>query len=164
MRVGITGTCFIQKIYAPSSSLSEEEEGVYIFWMKQVPVVGMPFTAKHYFFINLRVLFGDFFSMIRQIQALPLSPNWSWENVIVTFVLGKYLSWIVFHHTTILVLFLIMWTWKFEKKKWKCHDSQCWYCYQICPNPLMIMKKKDHMKFVNYFNNVVSVFQIFGYI
>ena len=54
-----TGTCFIQKIYAPSSSLLnlikeeegayifkeeegayifKEEEGAYIFWMKQVPV------------------------------------------------------------------------------------------------------------------------------
>ena len=35
-----TGTCFIQKIYAPSSSLllNKEEEGAYIFWMKQVPV------------------------------------------------------------------------------------------------------------------------------
>jgi hypothetical protein len=51
-----TGTCFIQKIYAPSSNKrkilrrsgegvkgrclpwSKEEEGAYIFWMKQVPV------------------------------------------------------------------------------------------------------------------------------
>jgi hypothetical protein len=48
-----TGTCFIQKIYAPSSSLTQalvsfkkymppalpytkEEQGAYIFWMKQV--------------------------------------------------------------------------------------------------------------------------------
>ena len=27
MRVEITGICFIKKIYAPSSSLSKEEEG-----------------------------------------------------------------------------------------------------------------------------------------
>ena len=48
------GTCFIQKIYAPSSSLqnicpflfSKEEEGAYIFWMKQVPVV-MPSSVTH---------------------------------------------------------------------------------------------------------------------
>ena len=33
-----TGTCFIQKIYAPSSFLSKGEEGAYIFWMKQMPV------------------------------------------------------------------------------------------------------------------------------
>jgi hypothetical protein len=31
LRVALTGTCFIQKIYAPSSSLSKEEEGAYIF-------------------------------------------------------------------------------------------------------------------------------------
>ena len=31
MRDWTTGTCFIQKIYAPSSSLSKEEEGAYIF-------------------------------------------------------------------------------------------------------------------------------------
>ena len=63
-----TGTCFIQKIYAPSSSalvsfkkymppssslqnicpllFSKEEEGAYIFWMKQVPVV-MPSSVTH---------------------------------------------------------------------------------------------------------------------
>jgi hypothetical protein len=61
-----TGTCFIQKIYAPSSSAlvsfnicpppplpykiyapsSSEEEGAYIFWMKQVPVV-MPSSVTH---------------------------------------------------------------------------------------------------------------------
>ena len=27
----VSGTCFIQKIYAPSSSLLKEEEGAYIF-------------------------------------------------------------------------------------------------------------------------------------
>ena len=40
-RDNVTGTCFIQKIYAPRLLylvLSKEEEGAYIFLMKQVPV------------------------------------------------------------------------------------------------------------------------------
>jgi hypothetical protein len=40
-----TGTCFIQKIYVSSFYLlSKEEEGAYIFWMKQVPVMRTPLT------------------------------------------------------------------------------------------------------------------------
>jgi hypothetical protein len=35
-----TGTCFIQKKYMPPPlSYLKEEEGAYIFWMKQVPVI-----------------------------------------------------------------------------------------------------------------------------
>jgi hypothetical protein len=42
-----TGTCFIQKIYAPY----KEEEGAYIFWMKQVPVIrweGLDWVTQHW--------------------------------------------------------------------------------------------------------------------
>ena len=41
--IGGIGTCFIQKIYAPSSFKEEGGGGgAYIFWMKQVPVIGGP--------------------------------------------------------------------------------------------------------------------------
>jgi hypothetical protein len=41
-RIRDTGTCFIQKIYAPSSSFLKEEERAYIFGMKQVLVIREP--------------------------------------------------------------------------------------------------------------------------
>ena len=66
LRVALTGTCFIQKIYAPSSSLSKEEEGAYILWMKQVPVVALCYTS-------VLIHFYD-------------SVSYNRENVSVTFV------------------------------------------------------------------------------
>ena len=78
-RYHVTGTCFIQKIYAPLLFLTE---GAYIFWMKQVPVRAIPGTILLMYFFSTLKLSSFFFkqSILKSFRIIISNLNYQFVD------------------------------------------------------------------------------------
>jgi hypothetical protein len=144
----ITGTCFIQKIYAPSYSLLLE--GAYIFWMKQEPVLKIN-QSEH---CILSVLIGQFCSMsiklILKILYEHIYIYIHYKNGLISTIVTHYTY--IWHHFNRFHLFLVTYSWfSVEIKFYQifCFDkkivknfidvlSTCIYIY-ICSYKILII-------------------------